>query len=488
MKTFNLIVGIVVIVGVLTGTAVAGAAAKLDRKVKPVPTATPTVGTPKIERATLKNGLEVWVVQRHELPMVTAVLQIRSGSSVDGAQPGIAAMTASLLDEGTAKRNAIDFAVAQDLLGATLSASAFAEQSQVTLQTLSKNLGPALGLLGEMVAQPAFKADELERERKTRLQGLKQQKDVASSVADRVFNIVAYGQEHPYGRPASGTQASVAAITRDDVVSFYERYYRPNNSVLFVVGDVTLQQLVPQLEQGLAGWESKPLPADAAAVPERPAAKPMAVYLVDKPGAAQSEIRIGHPAAARTVNPDYYALQVAMTALGGQFTSRVNLNLRERHGFTYGARSSITYRRGAGPLMASAGVFTAKTDSSLTEFLRELKDIRGSRPLSPEETEAARNALVRGYPRRFETAEATIGVLGDLALYGLPDTEISNFLTQVGKVKPEDVTRVASQYITPENLAVVVVGDLAKVRPGIEALNLGPISVLDSDGKPVVAQ
>ncbi|HKQ58436.1 MAG TPA: pitrilysin family protein [Candidatus Eisenbacteria bacterium] len=488
MKTINLIVGIVVAVAVLTGAAVAGAAAKLDRKVKPVPTATPAVGTPKIERAKLKNGLDVWVVERHELPMVTAVLQIRSGASVDGAQPGIAAMTASLLDEGTAKRNAIDFAVAQDLLGATLSASAFAEQSQVTLQTLSKNLGPALGLLGEMVAQPAFKADELERERKTRLQGLKQQKDVASTVADRVFNLVAYGEEHPYGRPASGTQASVAAITRDDIVSFYERYYRPNNSVLFVVGDVTLQQLVPQLEQGLAGWESKPLPADAAAVPAKPAAKPMAVYLVDKPGAAQSEIRIGQPGAARTVDPDYYALQVAMTALGGQFTSRVNLNLRERHGFTYGARSSITYRRGAGPLMASAGVFTAKTDSSLTEFLRELKDIRGSRPLSPEETDAARNSLVRGYPRRFETAEATIGVLGDLALYGLPDSEISNFLTQVGKVKPEDVTRVASQYIAPENLAVVVVGDLAKVRPGIEALNLGPISVLDSDGKPVVAQ
>ncbi|MGH7731420.1 MAG: M16 family metallopeptidase [Candidatus Eiseniibacteriota bacterium] len=481
---FTLVIaGVLLLVG-----GAAGAAEKPDRGRQPEPGPTPQVATPKIEKSTLKNGLAVWVVERHELPVVNAVLQIRSGSNMDAAHAGVAAMTAALLDEGTAKRSALDFAVALDFLGANLSASAGAEQTSVSLQTLSRHLDAALGLMGEMVVQPAFKPEELERERKSRLQSLKQQRDVASAVADKVFGLVVYGEDHPYGRPSGGTLASVEAITRDDITSFYERYYRPNNAVLIVVGDVTLQQLLPKLEQALAGWTAQPIPAEAIAAPAPPAAKPMAVYLVDKPNAAQSEVRIGHTGAARSVDPDYYALQVCMTALGGQFTSRVNLNLREKHGFTYGARSTITYRRGPGPLVAGAGVFTAKTDSSLVEFLGELKDIRGPRPLTAEETAAARNQLIRGYPRRFETTDATIGVLADLALYGLPDSEIGNFLSQVARVKPEDVTRVASKYVSPEHLAIVVVGDLAKVRPGIEALHLGPISVLDADGKPVTAQ
>ena len=341
----------------------AGAADKVDRNRQPAPGPTPRVVTPKIEKSTLTNGLSVWVVRRHELPVVNAVLQIRAGSNVDAARAGVAAMTAALLDEGTAKRSALDFAAALDLIGANLSATGGVEQTTVSLQTLSKHLDAALGLMGEMVVQPAFKADELERERKSHLNSLRQQKDVASAVADRVFNRVVYGESHPYGRPGSGTLASVEAITRDDITSFFDRYYRPNNAVLIVVGDVSAQQILPKLERALAGWTAKPVPAEAAAAPLRPDPKPMAVYLVDKPNAAQSEVRIGHAGAARTVDPDYYALQVCMTALGGQFTSRVNLNLRERHGFTYGARSSISYRRGPGPLAASAGVFTAKTDS-----------------------------------------------------------------------------------------------------------------------------
>jgi len=473
--------------GAMLMISAAGGAEKLDRNQKPAPGPTPPVATPRIERATLTNGLSVWLVQRHELPVVNATLQIRAGSSQDGAQPGIATMVAALLDEGTAKRSSLDFAKALDMLGANLSASAGSEQTSISLETLSKNLDPALGLMGEMVVQPAFKAEELERERKARLQGLKQQKDVATLVADRVFAQVVYGESHPYGHSSAGTLASIQALTRDDIASYYDRFYRPNNAVLIVVGDATLQQLTPKLETAFAGWTSKPVPAEAAAVPERPADKPMAVYLVDKPNAAQSEIRIGQPSAART-DPDYYALQVAMTALGGQFTSRINLNLREKHGFTYGARGNITYRRGAGPFIASGGVFTAKTDSSLTEFMNELKDIRGPRPLTAAETEAARNSIVRGYPRRFETPGGTIDALGDLALYNLPDTEISNYVTQVGNVKPEDITRVTAKSLSPDKMTVVVVGDLSKIRAGIEALNLGPITVLDAEGKPVVAQ
>jgi predicted Zn-dependent peptidase len=488
MKTLLILIAIAVTVALVLFAAMAGAAEKLDRDQRPTPGPTTPVATPKIVKTTLKNGLPVWVVTRHELPVVNAVLQIRAGSAMDGEHPGISAMTAGLIDEGTARRSSLEFAEALDFLGANLSASAGSEQTTASLQTLAKHLDAALGLMGEMVVQPAFKADELERERKARLQGLKQQKDVATAIADKVFNLVVYGEDHPYGHPASGTPASVEAITRDDIVAFYERYYRPNNAVLIVVGDVTVEQIVPKLEQAFAGWTARPLPADAAVAPARPAARSTAVYLVDKPNAAQSEIRIGHPGAARTADPDYYALQLLNTALGGQFTSRINLNLRERHGYTYGARSAWAFRRGDGPFVASGGVFTAKTDSSLVEFLRELKDIRGPRPLSAEETDFSRNALLRGYPRRFETPDATANVLADLALFGLPDSEISNYLAQVARVKPEDVTRVASRYLSPENLAIVVVGDLAKIRAGIEALNLGPVTVLDPDGKPVAAQ
>jgi len=486
MKTLLIVLSAAAALSWIGGAA--GAAEKFDRGRQPAPGPTPPISTPKIERATLKNGLSVWVVQRHELPAINAILLIRSGSNMDDDHPGVAAMTAALMDEGTAKRSALDFAVALDLLGARLSASADVEQTTVSLRTLSSHLDAALALMGEMIVSPAFNAEELERERKSRLQSLKQQKDVASVIATNVFQKVVYGADHPYGRPEEGTLASIEAMTREDIVSFYDRYYRPNQAVLIVVGDVTPQQLVPKLEKALADWKAGPVPAEAGAVPALPAAKPTGVYLVDKPNAAQSEIRIGQPGAARTVDPDYYALRVCMTGLGGQFTSRVNLNLREAHGYTYGARANISFRRGPGPFMAGAGVFTAKTDSSLIEFLAELKDIRGPRPLSPAETEAARNALVRGYPRLFETTDATLSVLSELALYNLPDSEISNYLTQIERVKPEDVTRVASRYLTPDRFAIVVVGDLAKIRPGIEALHLGPITVLDPDGDPVPAQ
>jgi predicted Zn-dependent peptidase len=475
------------LVGLALSSGTSGAAA-LDRNQRPVPGPTPAVATPKVTRVALKNGLPVWVVTRHELPIVDVLLQIRAGSAQDEARPGISAMTASLLDDGTAKHSSLEFAEAVSFLGASLNASAGVEQTSISLLTLGKHLDAALGLMGEMVVQPAFKDEELERERKSRLQGLKQQRDVATATADRVFNLVVNGEDHPYGHPAGGTLEGVQAVTHDEILSFYDRYYRPGNSTLVVVGDVTPEEILPKLEQALGTWVDKPVPAAAREVPARPAAKPTAVYLVDKPNAAQSEIRIGLPGAPRGSGPDYYALQILNTVLGGQFTSRINLNLRERHGFTYGARSAWSFRRGPGPFVASAGVFTAKTDSSLIELMKELKDVRGTRPLTQQEAEFARNVLLRGYPRRFESADAVANIIAELALYDLPETEISNYLTQIAKVGPKDVTRVANQYIVPGNLAIVVVGDLAKIRPGIEALHLGPVTVLNADGKPAAAQ
>ena len=458
---------------------------KLDRSKRPPVGPAPTLVAPKVIKRQLSNGLVVWIARRPQLPQTTILLQIRGGSSLD-TKPGVAAMTAALLDDGTQRLNAREFVNAVEYLGADLTASAIEEQTVVSLHTLTTHLGDALTLMGEMVTQPAFREEEIERERKARLQSLKQQKDQPVVVATDVFQRVVFGMDHPYGRPAVGTVASVEGIVRDDLLKMYDQVYRPNNAVLIAIGDLTEQDLMAQLERVFGGWKPKPVPPAATTAPARPSSKPLTIYLVDKPGAAQSEIRVGHAGASRT-NPDYYALQVLNTMLGGQFTSRVNLNLRERHGFTYGARTAWAFRRGDGPFYAAAGVFTAKTDSSVTEFMNELKDLRGPRPATAKETDAAKNQLIRGYPRRLETNDGVASVLADLAFYGLDESEISEYNRRVGQVSPDDVTRVATKYIDPANLTVVVVGDVAKIRSGIEALALGPVKILDSDAKEVSA-
>ncbi len=474
----------VVLTLVLASLPTMSTADKLDRTKRPPVGPAPPLVAPEVIKRQLPNGLVVWIVRRPALPLASFLLQIRAGSSLD-AKAGTAAMTAALLDDGTQRLNAREFVNAAEYLGASLGASASEEQTVVSLNTLTRHLDDALTLMGEMVTQPAFRDEEIERERKSRMQALKQQKDQPVAVANNVFQRVVYGMDHPYGRPVAGTLTSVETVTRDDLLHFYDQVYRPNNAVLIAVGDVSEQDLMPRLQRVFGSWKTQPVPATAAAAPARPPGHPLGVYLVDKPGAAQSEIRIGHAGAARSTAPDYYALQVLNLLLGGQFTSRVNLNLRERHGFTYGARTTWSFRRGDGPFYASAGVFTAKTDSSVTEFMKELEDVRGPRPATSDETELAKNALIRSYPRRLETNDGVASVLADLAFYGLDEAEIIEYNRRIGQVTARDVTRVAAKYIDPASLAVVVVGDVTKIRPGIEALALGPIKLLDADAKEV---
>lgn len=453
-----------------------------DRSVRPAPGPTPAVATPAVTKRTLANGLQVWTVTQRELPSVSASLVIRAGAAHDGSRGGLASMTASLLDEGTATRSALEFARAVDALGANLGAFADDERTSVSLTTLKRVADSAFALMGELVTRPAFAAEELERDRKSRLQALRQQKDQPTVIASQTFARRVYGDAHPYGRPGNGTPTTIAAVTREDIAGFYQRFYRPNNAIMVIVGDVTAEEGMRYAERAFGGWEKGTLPPEATAVPARPAARPTAVYLVDKPGAAQSEIRIGHPGAARSTDPDFYALQVMNVILGGQFSSRINLNLRESKGYTYGARSGWSFNRGDGPFVASAGVFTAKTDSSLVEFLRELRDIRSTRPPTAEEIEFAKGVLIRAYPRRIETNGAVAAQLADLAFFGLPESELSTYLTRIAAVKPADVSRVARRYLHPDQFTVVVVGDLAQIRTGVEALGLGPVTVLDADG------
>lgn len=468
-------IGACVLAGPLAGQ-------QLDRSKRPAAAPAPAVVAPVIVKRTLPNGLQVWSVTRRELPIVNALLVVRAGSAQDGSVPGIADVTASLLDQGAGGRSAIEFGNAVAFLGANLNASAGDEQTQVSLLTLRKHADSAFALMRDMVVRPAFAPEELERERRSRLQALRSQKDRPTIIATQAFERLVYGADHPYGHPGNGTLETIGKVARADVAGFYDSWYRPNNAVLIVVGDLSAAEAQALATRAFGAWKAKPVPAAAAAVPARPAPHATAVYLVDKPGAAQSEIRIGHALVPRSTSPDYYALRVLNAALGGAFTSRVNLNIREAKGYTYGARTTMTFDRGPGPFVASAGVFTAKTDSSLIEFMKEIRDIRGPRPVSEAEAEFARASLIRAYPRALETNAGVAATLADLAFFRLPDSELTGYLTKLAQVKPADVTRVAEKYLSPDSSVIVVVGDLARIQPGIEALHLGPVTVLDADG------
>ena len=344
----------------------------------------------------------------------------------------------------------------------------------------------AFAILGELVSKPAFSVDEIERDRKSRLTALAARKDQPTVVATQVFEAAVYGADHAYGHPVDGTLESIGALTRDDITAFYQRYYRANNALLIVVGDVSPTQAAELAGPAFARWQRGEAiaAAPATSVPIAPPVKARTVLLVDKPGAAQSEIRIGHAGAARSTDPDYYALQVMNAVLGGQFYSRINLNIREKQGYTYGARSVWSFRRGPGPFTASAGVVTAKTDSALVQFFHELEDIGRARPATDQEVEFAKGAIVRAYPRRIETNQNVATELADLAFFGLPASELSDYQKKIDAVTTADVNRVAAAYLHPEHFITVVVGDLAKIRPGIEALNLGEVTVVGPEGGP----
>ncbi len=457
-------------------------AQEFDRSKVPAAGPTPVMPKPDVQRRRLPNGVELWTVERHELPTVNAVLVLRTGAANDGLHAGLAEVTAGLLDEGSTVRSGPAFAQAVEAMGISLFANAGTDRTTISLQALTTTADSAFALLGELVTRPVFAAGEIERDRKLRLNALRARSDQPTVVATQVFNAVVYGEDAPYGHPGDGTPASIASLTREEITAFYAKYYVPANAVLVVVGDVTPARAAQLAEAAFGAWQGKVAPEDP--VPLAPAPKPATVYLVDKPKAAQSEIRIGLAGASRT-SPDYYALTVLNTVLGGQFSSRINLNIREDKGYTYGARSSFSVLRGPGPFMASGGVVTARTDSSLVEFMRELMDITGKRPATPEEVRFATGTLVRSYPRLLETYSGVAGQLAEIAFFRLPPSELADWQQKVGAITQAAVDRVAKRYLQPQYFATVVVGDLAVIQAGVEALHLGRVQLVTTEGAPL---
>ena len=444
-----------------------------DRSKAPVPGPAPALVLPPIVKRTLSNGLPVWILERHKVPLVHVTLLVKAGAAADPAgKAGLASVTADLLDEGAGGRSALDLADAVALLGATLGTAADWDDSTLTLQLPVAQLDAGLGLLSDVALRPAFDAAEFDRLKKTRLTAVRQRRDDPSTMANLAIYRVLYGLAHPYGTFSTGTESSLAGLTLEDVKACYGRIWQPGRSQLIVVGDVTADAVLPLLETRFGGWKGT-APAAPAPPPVAPAPSPRTIYLVDKPGAAQSQIRIGLVGVARRT-PDYFTLDVVNTILGGSFTSRLNQNLREQHGYAYGASSSFAMRASAGPFVANAGVQTDKTTESLKEFFTELEAIRA--PIPEAELARGRNYEALSFP-----SQVVDGQLDELAVYDLPESFVTDFVPTIQAVTADQAQAAARKYIVPDKVAVVVVGDLAKIEAGIRAANLAPVQVLKVD-------
>jgi zinc protease len=473
--------GMLSILSLLAVQSVATAQGTFDRSKPPELGPPPKVSLPPITTRQLPNGLKLMIVEQHELPLADFVLLVGSGSTADPAsKPGIANLLSAMLREGTTSRKSLEIADQIAFLGIRLSPTSSWESSTLSLHTPTAQLDSALALFADVALHPSFPANEFERVRKTQLTELLQLRDQGAAIASIAFPAIIYGSAHPYGAPAQGTEASVKALTTGDLQSYYQANFRPNNATLIVVGDVTPAQVEQKINTLFGSWQRADIPQINYSEPPKSGAT--TIYLIDKPGAAQSSFRIGEIGVPRSTQ-DYFALTVMNTILGGSFTSRLNQNLRETRGYTYGAGSRFDMRRAAGPFLASAEIVTAKSDSALLEFMKELNGIRQLVP--PAELSRAKRYLQLQLPGNFETTQQIAAALVPVALYGLPLDYYNNYVQNIEGVTQADVARVAQQYINPGSLAVVIVGDRKTIEAGLKATNVGPIAIRDISGQPI---
>jgi predicted Zn-dependent peptidase len=441
---------------------------------------------PAVQTRTLANGLPVWIVEQHQVPVVQVNLVIHAGAAVDPAgQYGLANFTATLLDDGAGARSALEVADALDFVGADLRSTSDDDSSTLRLHVPVEHLAEALPVMADVAERPTFPTDEIERARRALLTSILQARDNPTALATVAFPHLLYGSSHRYGTPDFGTAANISRFTAENLRAFYRDWYRPSNAGLIVVGDVTPDRVMPLLETAFGRWSA---PGAAPARPSLPKASQPArreIYIVDKPGAAQSEIRIGRVGVARSTE-DFFPIAVMNTLLGGSFSSRLNQNLREQHGYTYGAFSSFDMRLSAGPFVAEAAVQTDKTAPALQEFFNELNGVL--KPLPAAEVERARNYVALRFPGNFQATGDIARRLEQLMVYDLPKDYYEHYQANIQQVTPAQAEQAARTYIQPDHMIVVVVGDRQKIEPGIAALKLGPITHVTVDqilGAPV---
>jgi len=456
----------------------------IDRSRLPLAGPEPRFAFPEIRRRRLSNGLDAWTAVHREVPLVSVLVIVRAGAAFDPAdRPGLAAITGDLLDEGCGDLDALALHETLGRLGAQLDTEVGADAALVGLTTLERSATPALALLSDMIARPRLEAADFGRVRDLRLNRLLQLRDMPPAVAERVFTQRLYGA-HPYGHLPIGSDASLGAMGADEPRAFHGRMYDPSRTTVIAVGNGSYgghAALADAIETAFGAWpadhDGRVLP-DPAALPIPPGSTELVI--VPREGAPQSELRIGHVAVART-STDYHALVALNLVLGGQFVSRINTNLRERKGYTYGARTSFEFRRGRGPFALQASLQSDATADAVREALSELRAIRRERPVTAEELELGRAPLTRGYPRGFETAEQIGRAAAQLALYDLPDDYFTTFVPKVLALTPEDLTRAAATHIDPSRFLTVIVGDRSTMG-AVDDLGLGEPMTVEANG------
>jgi zinc protease len=450
------------------------------RSQPPGPGPASAISLPSPRSLTLSNGLTVLLLERHSLPVVAANLIVRSGAGDNPpGKPGLAALTAAMLMEGTRKRTALQMTGDAERIGAEIETRSTSDWSGALIRCLKQNIDPAFTLLSELTLTPAFGRDELERLRRERLGSIAQDRNNSRSLAQRTFYRLLYGESHPYGFLDIGTEDSVKNTQVEDIRTFWKDHYQPANAALVIAGDLTETEARSLGEKYFGRWKGEsrtvPPPAFTGKLSRQ-------LVIIDKPGAPQSSLLAGTLGAARST-PDYVPLEVLNTMMGGLFSSRINMNLRERNGYTYGATSRFLYRLGQGPFLARTDVRTEVTAAALKELLKELDGIR-SHPLTADELKTGKDAMNRSLPGLFETTLQAAKSASDLFVYSLPLAYYSSLPAQIESVDSASVKQVAEKYIHPESMILVVVGDRARIEPEIKKLELGLVEHRDREGRP----
>ncbi|QDG50819.1 insulinase family protein [Persicimonas caeni] len=457
-----------------------------DRSKVPEPGQAPKLDLPDLQRAKMSNGVEVVLAERHDVPMVRLRLMADGGYAADPKDKlGVAKLTMDVLDEGTENHSSLELAAELEKLGAGLSSGSSLETAYVSMRAMTTTLDPALDLFADVVLRPAFADEEIARRKKQLLASIDQETARPRTRALRLLGPLVYGDAHPYGVPltGSGTKASVEALERDDLVAYHARQLRPENATILVVGDTTMEQIKPKLEERFGKWKA----AEAKAqVQNGQIAKhdKVRVFLIDKPGAEQSLIATGNAFDERS-GVDQLAVEAMNTVIGGAFSSRLNMNLREDKHWSYGARSFVYETKGKQLFGAWAGVQSDKTSESMVEIKKELDAYLGDKPITEAELAKTKQNKTRKLPGRNETTGRLLGSVAEIVKFELPDEYWDTYTDRMNELTVEGVRKTAGEVIAPERMTWIVIGDLDKIEEKVRALEFGEVIVLDEEGKPV---
>lgn len=460
------------------------AADTLDRSKAPSIAADRRFVTPEVKSSKLDNGVTVYVVERHDLPKVAVGFATKAGTITDpNGKEGVAHLAITTIDMGTKTKKALEIEDGLGNLGTELTGFASREYAALNFEVLKRNLAPALNIVSDVIRNPQFPAEEVDREKKRHLDSLAQQNNNPNAIASRVRAMLAFGVDHPYGRASQGLPSSVAKIERTDLATYHSTYWKPGSSALIFVGDVTMDEAVKLAKDAFGSWPAGSAPAVSIPAP-RPA-QPGRVYLVDRQDAAQTVVSQIMPGPKRNVDDFYQFRLVDAVWGGGGFGTRLNLNLREDKGYSYGVFSNMVNYQDFGMWWSAGGVQTDKTKESVVEFVNEMKNLSGAKPITQAELTTAQQGRVRGYSQQFESLSRVAGQIATLWVQGLPMTELQREVDATGAATMTQVAAASKKYVAADKLSLLLVGDLAKIEPGVRSLNLGEVVVLDVEGKPI---